>query len=86
VYHQTLTDGDNTLLGTRDRALEHEEVVLDDTVVREAAERCDGLVRGIGLGACVGSIGAETDTVDLLVELGTVVVSVCSFVRLFLLK
>jgi hypothetical protein len=40
-----LTEGNNTLLGTGDRALDHDEVVVDLTVADEATET----VKKIGL-------------------------------------
>ena len=75
--HERLADRDNTLLGSRDGSLEHEVVVLDDTVVGEATHGGDGLLRDIVLSRCVTIVLATADAVDLLVELGTVVVTVC---------
>lgn len=77
VDHEGLADGDDTLLGSGNGALEHEVVVLHDTVVGEATHWCDRLLRDIGLSRRVGSILARANTVDLLVDLGTVVVAVC---------
>lgn len=74
--HERLAQSDDTLLGTGDGALEHEVVVLDDTIVREATHRGDGLLGDIRLGRSVTVVGAESDAVDLLVQLGTVVVTV----------
>ena len=74
--HQRLPDGDHALLGTRDRALQHEVVVLDDTVVREAAHGGNGLLRDVVLRGRIALVVALADTVDLLVEFGTVVVTV----------
>ena len=76
--HEGLAESDDTLLGTGDRALEDKEVVLDDTVVGEATHGRDLLVGDVRLGGRVGDILARADTVDLLVEFGTVVVTVCS--------
>jgi hypothetical protein len=76
VHHQRLTDGHDTLLRARDGALKHEEVVLDDTVVREATHRGDALFGDVGLGRGVTLVTTGADAVDLLVELGTVVVTV----------
>lgn len=76
--HQRLPDGDDALLGTRDRALQHEVVVLDDTIVREATHGCNRLLGDIVLGRCVAIILTTADTVDLLVKLRTVVVAVCT--------
>ena len=77
VDHERLAEGDDTLLGTGNRPLEDKEVVLDDTVVGEATHGRDLLVGDIGLGRCVSSVLARANAVDLLVELGTVVVTVC---------
>ena len=76
MYHERLAKGDDTLLGSRNRALEDNKVVLDDTVVREASHGSDGLLGDVRFGGGVGLIVARTDTVDLLVEFGTVVVAV----------
>jgi hypothetical protein len=58
VNHERLADGDHTLLGTRDGALEHEIVVLDDTVVREATHRGDRLFGDVVLSRRVRFVGA----------------------------
>ena len=81
VDHERLADGDDALLGTRDGALEHQVVVLDDTVVREATHGRDRLLGDVVLGGRVAVVAAETDAVDLLVDLGTVVVTVCTNVE-----
>lgn len=75
--HERLTEGDDTLLGTRDRALEHQEVILHNTVMGETTHRRDFLVRDVRLRRSIGLITARADTVNLLVELRTVVVTVC---------
>ena len=77
VHHQRFAEGDDTLLRARDGALQDDEVVLDDTVVREAAHRGDGLLRHIRLRRRVRLVLALANAVDLLVELRTVVVTVC---------
>ena len=76
MHHQALADGQDTLLGPGNATLEHQEVILHDTVMREAAERGDGLVGGIRVGRTVVRIVTKTDAVDLLVELCAVVVTV----------
>lgn len=76
VNHKRLADGDDTLLGSRNRTFQHEVVVLDDTVVGEATHGRDLLLGDIMLSGGVGVIVAAADTVDLLVELRTVVVTV----------
>ena len=50
VDHERLAESDDTLLGSRNRALEHEEIVLDDAVMREATHRRDGLFGDVRLG------------------------------------
>ena len=76
VNHERLADGDDTLLRAGDGALQHEEVVLDDTVMRETTHGSDRLLGDIVLSGRVGLVRAAADTVDLLVELRTVVVTV----------
>ena len=77
VHHEGLADSDDTLLGSGDGTLEHEVVVLDDTVVREAAHGSNGLLRDVVLRGRIAFVVALADTVDLLVEFRTVVVTVC---------
>lgn len=77
VDHQRLAEGDDTLLRAGDRALQHEVVVLDDTVVGEATHGRDRLLGNIVLGRRVSIVLAAANPVDLLVELGTVMVTVC---------
>ena len=77
MYHQRLAKGNDTLLGSRNRALENDKVVLDDTVVREATHRRDGLLGDVVLRRGVALVVALANAVDLLVELRAVVVAVC---------
>ena len=77
MYHKRLAEGDDTLLGAGDRALQDEEVVLDDTVVGEATHGSNALLGDIMLSRGVGVVVAPANAVDLLVELRTVVVTVC---------
>lgn len=76
VHHQALADRNNTLLRPRDRALEHQEVVLHDTVVGESTQRRDNLVGRVRLGPRVRLVLPRANTVDLLVEFRAVVVSI----------
>ena len=78
VDHERLADGDDTLLGAGDGALQHNEVVLDDTVMGEATHGCDRLLRDVVLSSRVTLVVTLADTVDLLVKLRTVVVAVCT--------
>lgn len=76
MHHQALTNGQYTLLGARNATLEHQEVVLHDTVVREATERGDALIGSIRLGRTIVRVLTKTDAINLLVELCAVVVAV----------
>jgi len=73
-----LAQGEDAALGADDATLEHQELLVDDTVVRETAHRGDGLLGKIGFGASVGLVLGDrfTDAVDLLVHLGTVMITV----------
>lgn len=76
VGDQRLAQGDNTLGHADGRTLDHDPIVLDDTVAHEAANGGDGLDGRVELGRGGSLIALLADAVDLLVELGTVVVSV----------
>lgn len=73
-----LSEEDESLLGTDAAALDDDEVVSDNTVVREAAQRSDVLLSDVGVGGGV-VLGAAplslADSVDLLVELSPVEVT-----------
>ena len=75
--HEGFAEGNDTLLGSRDGALEKEEVILDDTVVRETTQGGDGLLADVVFGGCVVVLGTEANAVDLLVDLRSVVITVC---------
>lgn len=77
---ERLAEGDNTLLDTRAGTLDHDKVFVDNTIVGEATHGGDGLLGQVKLSrTVVGS--SETNTVDLLVDLGTVVVAVLTSAR-----
>jgi len=69
---QGLSEGEHTTLGADDATLEHEVLLVDDTVVRETTERGDGLLGEIVLGHGVVGVLLDglADLVDLLVHLG----------------
>jgi len=69
-----LTEGKNTLLGTNAVTLEHKEVITNDTVVGETTHGSDALLGEIELGGTI-AILANTNTIDLLVKIGTVEVT-----------
>jgi len=71
-----LTESEDSLLDTDTTTLDDDEVLLDLSVVREATQGVDGLLGKISLGRA-GVLGASlSDAVDLLVDLGSVVVTV----------
>merc|ERR1719335_1603150 len=77
LRQERLTEGDQALAHTDNRALEHDVVLVDLAVVREAAHRRDRLLREIVLGHGVVRIllDALADAVDLLVDLRAVVIA-----------
>jgi hypothetical protein len=81
VDQQRLAESQDTLLDTDSRALDHDKVILDNTVVREAAHGSDGLFRQIVLGRGVLGVSGRSDTVDLLVGFGTVMETVLTSTR-----
>jgi hypothetical protein len=76
VLHHGLTKDQRSLLDTDDGTLEHEPVLVDFTIVDESSHRGDSLLGQIGFGLATGLVVLLSNTVDLLVELGTVEVSV----------
>merc|ERR1719411_1341594 len=82
VGKQTLTQGQGPLLGSDATTLDHQEVLLDLSVVREAAHGVDGLVREVVLGAgvildqlAILHLVTLSDSIDLLVDLSPVMVT-----------
>ena len=75
--HEGFAEGNNTFLGSRDRALEEEEVILDDTIMGETTQGSNGLLGDVVLGGGIVILFAKTNTVDLLVNLRSVVVTIC---------
>ena len=71
-------EGHDTATGTADGTLDHDVVVADETVADEATHGVDGLLGEVVFGG--GVLGVNNDgaaeAVDLLVEVGTVVVTV----------
>ena len=76
VDEHGLAHGDDALGATDDGALDHEPVLVDDTVVDEAAHGVDVLLGEVALGRGRLGVTGIADAVDLLVDLGTVVVTV----------
>ena len=76
VDQERLSEGNDSLADTRGAALDHDPVLVDNTVVGEATHGGDGLGSEIKLGRGVGGVCALANAVDLLVDLGTVMVTV----------
>jgi len=74
VDHERFAEGNDTLLCSGDRALEEEEVVLDDTVVGETTHGGDSLLGNVVFGGGIVVVLTETNTVDLFVDLCSVMV------------
>ena len=72
---ETLSEGDRSLSGASNAALDHEPVLVDLTVVREATHGGDALLGKIGLGGSGVDVSLLADAEDSLVDLGTVVVT-----------
>jgi hypothetical protein len=78
LREERLSEGDDSLLGSHDATLEHDEVLVDLTVVWETTHGGDGLLGQIVLGHSVVGILTDglTDSVDLLVDLSSMVETV----------
>jgi len=77
-WEKRLAENNGSLLGSEDLTSDEEVVLVDFTVEGETAHRGDVLLDGVGIsGGVVGytSDGTSTETVDLLVDLGTGVVT-----------
>merc|ERR1719367_257875 len=82
VHQEGLAQGQYPLLGSDAASLDHDKVLLDHTVVRESTHGVDVLVGGIVLGRSVVLdqdsvllVVSQLDLVNLLVDLGTVMVA-----------
>mmetsp|Transcript_16584 Transcript_16584/g.26910 ORF Transcript_16584/g.26910 Transcript_16584/m.26910 type:complete len:243 (-) Transcript_16584:709-1437(-) len=73
--NQSLTDGYASLLGPNNSSLNHNPVVLDNTISNKSTHWCNALVGKIVLGCARFFISSLSDSVDLLVALGTVMVT-----------
>ena len=82
LFQQGLAEGDGALLGANNTTLDQNEIVLDKTVVNKATNGVDRLVGDVDLSGTVvldelaiDGVVAGADAVDLLVDLGTVMVT-----------
>jgi len=81
LREEGLTESDNTLLWATDTTLNHQPILVDLTVTDEATHRGNSLLGRIVVALGVLRIFTLTDTVDLLVDLGTVMVTVLTSTR-----
>ena len=78
---ESLADDDGALAGSHDSTLDEEVIFVDNTVVGEATDGGDVLVDGISVahGVVGASVdGTGSDTVDLLVDVGSGMVTLLS--------
>jgi len=85
LLEERLSEGDWTLLRSHNTSLDHDEIVLDQTVVNETTDGVDGFVSDIRGGGTIvahiltiNSVVTSSNAVHFLVDLGTVVVSLLS--------
>jgi len=82
LLQEGLSEGDGSLLGATDATLDHDEIVLDQTVMDKATNWVDRFVGDVDLGGgivahllAVNGVVTGTNAVDLLVDLGTMMVT-----------
>ncbi len=76
--NQRFSQKDESLLGSNATSLNDDEVIINNTIVREASQWGDVLFSYIGIsgGVVLGSTsGSLSDSVDFLVQFGSVVIS-----------
>jgi hypothetical protein len=76
LNEEGLTESDDTSLDTGNGTLDHDEVVLDQTEVSEATNGVDVLLGQIEVSGTVVGVGTLAQTEQLVVGLGTVIVTV----------
>jgi len=82
LVKEGFSEGDSSLFGSADTSLDHDEIVLDKTVMDETTNWVDRFVSDIDFGGtivvdffAVDGVESGSDTVDLLVDFGSVMVS-----------
>ena len=73
---KSLSESENSLANTNAGTLDHKEVFVDKTIMRESTHGVDRLLGKIIVGRAVGLVIALANTVDLLVGLRAVMVTV----------
>lgn len=81
VDQERLAQSEHTLFNPRCGALDHDPVLVNETVVGETTQRSDSLLGKIVLGGTAVLVASLADTVDLLVHFGTVVITVLTGTR-----
>ena len=76
MHHKRFAESNDALLRSGYAAFENQEIVFDNTVMRETTHRCNGLLRDVRFCGSIGLVISSTDPVDFLVELSTVVITV----------
>jgi hypothetical protein len=76
MCHEWLAYGYHTLPCSRYRTLQHQEIVLDYTIVGETTHRRDFFLGDIMLGRGIGFVFTRSNSVNLFVEFRAVVISV----------
>mmetsp|Transcript_27743 Transcript_27743/g.50405 ORF Transcript_27743/g.50405 Transcript_27743/m.50405 type:complete len:294 (+) Transcript_27743:179-1060(+) len=78
---ETLAKNEGTLLDTDNGTLEHDPILVNLSVTDKSSHGSNGLFRQVGLRLARGSIALLANAVDLLVEFGTVKVTVLTSTR-----
>jgi len=74
-WDQSLSEGDGSLAGASDAALDHDPVLVDLTVVGESTNGSDALLSQISLSGSTLVVSLAADTQHSLVDLSSVVVT-----------
>ena len=74
LWEEGLSQGDDSLLGSWASSLDHNIVLVDNSIVWESSHWSDVLLGDIkGGGGLVGFLSLDTDAINLLVHLSTMV-------------
>jgi hypothetical protein len=76
-----LPQGQHSLLSSNGTTLQHQPILSDDTIVREPTNRGDVLLSVIILSGSIILLSGLSNTVDLFVDLGTMMVTILTGTR-----
>ena len=65
VNEAALTEGQDALLGSNNASLEHEPILIDNTIVGKSTHGCDGLEGKIRLSGGVVLVSSVANAIDL---------------------